>query len=808
MKKKLLKYIITIIGILFLLIIYLSIFGIETKKFNSQIKNKIAKFDKNINVELKEIRLTLNPFNFKIKAKTIAPKVFYKKKIIQLEYIKAQISLISLIKNQIVSSKIIFSTKSILFKDLIGFARAVSNKPELFILEKAIKNGQVIVDVNLNFDEIGKIKNDYEIKIILKDGKLKLFKNLNFENINFLLKVKDNIFDLKDIKFTKNKSKFSSENIKIIKDNKDFLIEGNISNKDTILKNELLKFINIDLQKIGFLNTNFNSISKFSFLIDKKFKVKNLILDSDIQVIESDYKVSNFSNNYIEIKNNTLKLKNHKIKFNIKDNKKTINGSGKIKIQENFDDVKYNIYFKDKDFKSNSQLILSELKLNSQDYLKNFITNLNSTTILKDQKIDINFKNKELIIKGQGKIKFDSDFEDFKFKVSKIKNKFNFDTQLDLDQTSFKIDFLDFIKDDESKTQIKVLGSYENENSLIFENLSIIDKNNRFILKNIYLNKDNFIEKLDIINLEFLDSQNKKNNLLLKKTKKNKYQITGSSFNAEKLVDSLLIGKKDNNLRLFQNDIIINLNLKEVYLDNLYLVNNLNGNLNIKNNEIYAANISGDFDNLDNLKFTVNTNDVGEKITTLFSSRAKPLVKRYKFIKGFEDSDEGYLDFYSLKKDGTSNSKLIIDNFKVKEIPVLAKLLALASLQGIADLLTGEGIRFTDFEMNFTNKNKLMKIQELYAIGPAISILIEGYIEEDKIISLRGTLVPATTINRSIASIPLIGDLLIGKKVGEGVFGVSFKVKGPPKNLETTVNPIKTLTPRFITRTLEKIKKN
>jgi len=69
-------------------------------------------------------------------------------------------------------------------------------------------------------------------------------------------------------------------------------------------------------------------------------------------------------------------------------------------------------------------------------------------------------------------------------------------------------------------------------------------------------------------------------------------------------------------------------------------------------------------------------------------------------------------------------------------------------------------------------------------------------------------LVPATTINRSIASIPLLGDLLIGKKVGDGVFGVSFKIKGHPKDLETTVNPIKTLTPRFITRTLEKIKKN
>ena len=144
----------------------------------------------------------------------------------------------------------------------------------------------------------------------------------------------------------------------------------------------------------------------------------------------------------------------------------------------------------------------------------------------------------------------------------------------------------------------------------------------------------------------------------------------------------------------------------------------------------------------------------------------------------------------------------------MKEIPVLAKLLTLASLQGIADLLTGEGIRFTDLEMIFSNKDKLMTIDEIYAIGPAISIMMDGYIESEKLISLRGTLVPATTINRSIASIPLIGNILVGKKVGEGIFGVSFKIKGPPKDLKTTVNPIKTLTPRFITRTLEKIKKN
>ncbi|MDA9651006.1 AsmA-like C-terminal region-containing protein, partial [Candidatus Pelagibacter sp.] len=224
----------------------------------------------------------------------------------------------------------------------------------------------------------------------------------------------------------------------------------------------------------------------------------------------------------------------------------------------------------------------------------------------------------------------------------------------------------------------------------------------------------------------------------------------------------------------------------------------------LKNSKVFQTDISALFDSNEKLSFTINTNN-DEKITTLFSSRAEPLVKRYKFIKGFE---KGYLDFYSSKRNNISESKLKIYDFKLQQLPALTKLLTLASLQGIADTLSGEGIRFNEFEMKFKNEDKLMTISEIYAIGPAISILMDGYIEQDKLISLRGTLVPATTINKTISNIPVIGKILVGDKAGEGVFGVSFKIKGPPKKLETTVNPIKTLTPRFITRTLEKIKNN
>ena len=93
-------------------------------------------------------------------------------------------------------------------------------------------------------------------------------------------------------------------------------------------------------------------------------------------------------------------------------------------------------------------------------------------------------------------------------------------------------------------------------------------------------------------------------------------------------------------------------------------------------------------------------------------------------------------------------------------------------------------------------------------MGSSISLHMDGYIEKKSgLISLSGTMVPAKTLNTLISKIPVVGNILVGKKVYEGVFGVSFKMKGKPENIKTTVNPVKSLTPRFVTRTLEKMKK-
>ena len=153
--------------------------------------------------------------------------------------------------------------------------------------------------------------------------------------------------------------------------------------------------------------------------------------------------------------------------------------------------------------------------------------------------------------------------------------------------------------------------------------------------------------------------------------------------------------------KIFSNDNFeLILDIDKVRLDNEFNLKNLSGNLKFKKQKVFEANLAGHFSSQKKIRFTIKTTD-NESITTFFIDYAKPIVKRYKFIKGF---DGGVLDFYSTKKGDISNSTLKIYDFNLKELPTLTKLLTLASLQGIADILSGEGIRFDELEMNFQNK--------------------------------------------------------------------------------------------------------
>ena len=729
MRKIIYSSFIFVIIIFISIVIYLSTVGVETEKFNKQISIELKKIDKNLNSELKSIKIVLDPFELKFKIKTYGLKLKNKNKIIELENIQTKISINSYLNNEFILTDLDISTKPIRIKELISFIRTFKKDPEFYVLEKFIKKGYFIADIALEFDSDGKIKNNYSIKGIIRDSQINFLNKYSLSNINFLFDINNENFNFKDISLSFNNIKFLSKkiNVKNLKD--DLFFEGEFSNKDSNINKEFIKkIINFDLSKIDIKNLELVSNNNFSFFLNKKYKINDLKIFSELKL--NNLLISNKLelNKFLPNIKNEIKFSNHFIKIDYSNKKTIINGSGDILLQDSNDLITYNI------------------------------------------------KN--------------------------LKDIYEFEVSLDILKNPLVIDFLNY-QNDKDKKIIKLVGKHSLRKGTNFKNIFFNQNKNKIRINDIEVSNDLRIKSFKDITLDFFDKDDKKNKVSIIR-KKNSYILSGPSFNINSLLDSLVNNdsKKSNNF--LNDDFNLDLKIDKIYLDKVYVVQNLNGNLLYNNNEISKADLKASFPNGQKLKFTVQTNGVN-KVTTLFLDQAEPIIKKYKFIKGFKG---GSLDFYSSKANKKSISTLKIYDFKLKELPALTKILTLASLQGIVDILSGEGIGFDEFEMNFQNQGDLMTIDEIYAIGPAISILMSGYVEKNKIISLRGTLVPATTINKAIGSIPVLGKILVGSKTGEGVFGVSFKIKGPPKKLETTVNPIKTLTPRFITRTLEKMKKN
>ena len=502
--------------------------------------------------------------------------------------------------------------------------------------------------------------------------------------------------------------------------------------------------------------------------------------------------------------NNKINTKELKKFFNFQEeviliNDQIININSKFKINASIDEV-FNI----KKLSVRSNLNFDNLRINyKSNLIKKYLTSYNNNFTINDPKILFEYSNDIIDIQLDGKYSLKNKKDNFFIKFKGNKNNFEFYSLLDLNKNALKIDAIQYLKKKNVPSKLEILvNSFET--GLNLKKVRFSENKNYISIKDLNIS-DNFkIQSVDNVDVNFVNNSGVNNNFKIKR-KLNNYHFIGRQIDGEKIVERLLKGNKRSNISSFFDNFSTSviLDIDKIYLEKDEYLNSFKGEFDIKNNNLILAKANGTLDNKNIFSYSYRATINNEKITNILIEKPKPFINNYKFIKGF---DGGELKLNSTRISEISRSNLKITNFKVKEVPVLAKILTLASLQGIADLMTGEGIRFDEFEMDFKRKNNFTEIEEMYAIGPAISIMMDGYIEKDKVTSLKGTLVPATTINKTIAKIPLIGDILVGSKTGEGVFGVSFKIKGPPNNLKSTVNPIKTLTPRFVTRTLKNLK--
>jgi hypothetical protein len=143
-----------------------------------------------------------------------------------------------------------------------------------------------------------------------------------------------------------------------------------------------------------------------------------------------------------------------------------------------------------------------------------------------------------------------------------------------------------------------------------------------------------------------------------------------------------------------------------------------------------------------------------------------------------------------------------MSDVRLKNAPAAANLFAIASLQGLGDLLNGDGILFSSVEAPLKMHDKRVDIVAR-ASGPAMGVTSRGwFVPSTSDISLDGVLVPSFGVNSLLGGLPIIGDLFVSRQ-GEGVFATTYSARGSLYKLRIGANPLAMVAPGVLRRIFE-----
>ena len=564
---------------------------------------------------------------------------------------------------------------------------------------------------------------------------------------------------------------------------KDFIAKGTVTN----LKVELLNNINLKKTNLSFFADKNDILIKniFGFLEEIN------ISDGDIKLnLEDGIKLNSNFNSIINLNEKAIKkyIKFFK-KYDAVEGLKTFKANFNNNFSIKFDDT-YKV--KDYNYSISGKLEKGKFELSSQ-MKNNFLSGEITDIYFSDLKMKTIFTPKNIKISGEGKYSFDnSNFLDI-----------NLENNLNNDILNLKLDF-----DYKKNVELYLINYKKPESSVANIFLALEKKKDNININEFNLKEENNFIKIQGINLsnnkilsfKKIEVRTTNNDFVIEKEKK--IRIKGTKFDATNLAKVLNKRSKEN--RFSNIDSAIEIDFKKINVPMSENLQNFKLIGEIEKGQFVKISSKGDYGNNNflDISMTKNKND-NKKYLEIYSDLTRPLLSEYSFFKGLSG---GKLIFNSIIDDAKSYSKLKIENFKVINAPGMVKLLSLADLGGLADLAEGDGLSFDILEIDMEKSKNLLKLNEILALGPSLSVLMEGYQNESGITSLRGTIVPAKTLNKMISKIPVIGKIVIPKEVGEGLFGISFKMKGPKGKIKTTINPIRTLTPRFIQKIVERNK--
>ncbi len=156
----------------------------------------------------------------------------------------------------------------------------------------------------------------------------------------------------------------------------------------------------------------------------------------------------------------------------------------------------------------------------------------------------------------------------------------------------------------------------------------------------------------------------------------------------------------------------------------------------------------------------------------------------------FEDARGGTIRFTlrPTEREGHYDGAVRMANLRVRNAPALASLLQALSVVGILEQLTGEGLAFGTVESDFTLRPDDIAVRRASAVGPSMSITADGlYDLGSKRLDMEGVISPIYLVNG------LFGALFA--RQDEGLFGFTYRLRGPADDPQVAVNPLSILTP-------------
>jgi hypothetical protein len=138
-----------------------------------------------------------------------------------------------------------------------------------------------------------------------------------------------------------------------------------------------------------------------------------------------------------------------------------------------------------------------------------------------------------------------------------------------------------------------------------------------------------------------------------------------------------------------------------------------------------------------------------------------------------------------------------IREYRMVQVPAIARFLSIALLTGLADSMRGEGIGFRTFDLKAWLTETGLEIDDMAASGPALGVTMKGKLDfvRDEI-DAEGVIIPANSVNSLLGRIPVVGDVLFGP----GLFAATYKVKGPQKNPEVQISALSAIAPGVLRR--------